>query len=122
VSRIISLYAAHHEDEVTCLGPALFLGMSGYLRSALGRRGITEQASAVEGTGPATPANGVSESGVREAALGEVLAEAYVLNVGTHLAQLEEPDFANLMTRAKASSALTEDETKWVSGMMKALA
>lgn len=123
VDRINALYAAHYEDEATCLGPALFLGMAGYLRSALGRRGIAEQDSSTETVGSSPPQSlGLSTPTLREIDLGEVLAEAYVLNVGTHLAQLEEPDFANLMTRAKASLALTEDEAKWVSGMMKALA
>jgi MoxR-like ATPase len=122
VSRIIALYAAHYEDEATCLGPALFLGMSGYLRSALGRRGVAEPDGSAESAATAASSDGVSQSSVGELELGEVLAEAYVLNVGTHLAQLEEPDFANLMARIKSSSALTEDETKWVSGMMKALA
>lgn len=121
VDRTVALYAAHHSDEVTSLGPALFLGMSGYLRAALGQRGIEgAQRNAAEGTDAPTPLDVRSE--VTETALGEVFAEAYVVNVGTHLAQLEEPDFANLMERAKASSALTEDEATWVSGMMKSLA
>lgn len=122
VDRVIGLYEAHYGDAVTCLGPALFLGMSGYLRAALTRTGVKETSGGFDGNGGMPPSGAAVAAAVQQSALGDLLAEAYVLNVGTHLAQLEEPDFANLMLRAKASTALTDDEVKWVSGMMKALA
>jgi hypothetical protein len=54
--------------------------------------------------------------------MGSILSEAYVLNLGTFLAQLEGPDFDQLAHRIKASSALSQKEVEWVSEMMRALA
>ena len=54
--------------------------------------------------------------------LDSVLSEAYVLNLGTLLAQLEGPDFEQLAYRIRTSSALPEVEIEWVSVMMRALA
>lgn len=129
--RIAALYQAHYDTEATRLGPALFLGMCGYIRSALATRlsqvggdtsNWTFEESPVETT--PTPAPLPPEAGrpVAVSEMGEILAEAYVLNVGTQLAQLEEPDFELLVQRIDSSVALTRGEIEWVRGMTKSLA
>jgi MoxR-like ATPase len=130
LDKIKSLYGAHYHEEVTRLGPALFLGMRNYLRTAL--QSDEESARRVGGSpAPAAQTNG-DESGVTHepapAANGTIdamqssLSEAYVLNLGTVLAQLEEEDFEQLAHRIRESSALTEEEIEWVSEMIRALA
>ena len=57
-----------------------------------------------------------------QVSLDSILSEAYVLNLGTLLAQLEAPDFEQLAHRIQASSALSQKEVEWVSVMMRALA
>lgn len=148
LTKIGLLYDAHHQEEVTRLGPALFLGMCNYLRSALaahaagspgvdpGDRTALDPSLEPLGVNLALAADGSedgSESGVVAAGAGSspavahgvidsVLSEAYVLNLGTLLAQLEEPDFEQLAHRIQASSALPQKEIEWVSVMMRALA
>lgn len=136
LERLVSLYGVHYAGEVTRLGPALFLGMASYMRAALRNRGLSAnveggaigtaggQLPSAETSATAGPVLAAAAVGptITAEILGEILSEAYVLNVGTHLAQLEEPDFQQLMQRAKASFALTEGEVEWVSGMMQALA
>lgn len=110
--HITRLYAAHYADEVTRVGPALFLGMCPYLRSAMKGRGRINSEGGSDRAG----------NGLRPEVLDLMLSEAYVLNLGTLLAQLEEPDFAQLVERIRVSAALTEEEIEWVSRMMRALA
>jgi MoxR-like ATPase len=145
-TKISLLYNAHYQEEVTRLGPALFLGMCNYLRTVLQTRAsepATAEADAMapanaeqSGTDPAPDVG--AEGGVLEAdvaivaeentparapsTLDSILSEAYVLNLGTLLAQLEDPDFEQLAYRIRTSSALPEEEVEWVSVMMKALA
>lgn len=111
--KIAGLYAAHYEDEVTRVGPALFLGMCPYLRSATKAAPTAKETNGESGQADDGPALAVS---------GETLSEAYVLNVGTLLAQLEEPDFDQLAQRIAGSAALTQEEIAWVGQMMLALA
>jgi hypothetical protein len=63
-----------------------------------------------------------SSSAVAPNVVDSILSEAYVLNLGTLLAQLEEPDFEQLAYRIQASSALPQKEIEWVGVMMRALA
>jgi MoxR-like ATPase len=147
-ANISLLYNAHYQEEVTRLGPALFLGMCNYLRTALHARalgpstaepgvGATTSVNAEQsGTGPASEAGAEDGGPEAEAAvvaeenaparapstLDSILSEAYVLNLGTLLAQLEDPDFEQLAYRIRSSSALPEAEVEWVSVMMRALA
>lgn len=146
--KIGLLYDAHYQEEVTRLGPALFLGMCSYLRTALQARALGPSASepAADATTPAhveqsdvdsapevdaddgssdAEAATVAEAGHPATAPGtldSILSEAYVLNLGTLLAQLEEPDFDQLGYRIQMSSALSQEEIEWVSVMMRALA
>ncbi len=147
-TKIGLLYDAHYQDEVTRLGQALFLGMCSYLRYAVQGRASKPsaaepsadaatqesaeqlsldplpQAGADDGRSEAEAAI-VEEDNNPTAAQGSVdsiLSEAYVLNLGTFLAQLEGPDFDRLAQRIQASSALSQKEVKWVSLMMRALA
>lgn len=135
--KINHLYRAHYGDENTRLGPALFLGMCGYIKIALAARlleavsspgGQTNPTSGEELTAAQSETEGAAdlplamESTTRPAILSEALCEAYVLNVGTQLAQLEEPDFEQLHSRLRGDTGLTEDELEWVKEMMNSLA
>lgn len=106
------LYAAHCDDEVTQAGPALFLGMCPYIRAAMATKVYSQAGGGNSEPGKELPPN----------VLGSILSEAYVLNLGTLLAQLEEPDFARLTQRILSSTALAPEEIEWVSRMMRALA
>jgi MoxR-like ATPase len=112
-AKIVSLYTAHYEEEVTRIGPALFLGMCSYLRSAVAAEkseaGSADQSSTDEGTQATVDSD-------------SILAEAYVLSLGTFLAQLEQPDFEQLELRIRRSSAMPEEEIEWVRVTIRALA
>lgn len=55
-------------------------------------------------------------------ALDLIVSEAYVLSLGTFLAQLEEPDLKQLMDKVRSSEALSESAIEWVTEMTRALA
>lgn len=146
LAKIALLYDAHYQEEATRLGPALFLGMCNYLRSALQARrpgsatvdleastavqpdlkqlGVDAALQAAEsGEGSdGGSAEAQDDSAAAPSIVDSVLSEAYVLNLGTLLAQLEEPDFQQLAYRIQMSSALPQKEVEWVSVMMRALA
>lgn len=100
---INGLYAAHHANDSTQLGPALFLAMCHYLRAAAD---IGEPL----------------ESVYTDRTAAQALAEAYVVHIGTWLAHLEARDFDELGRRVVASTVLTTDEWVWVATMIRALA
>jgi MoxR-like ATPase len=146
-TKIGLLYDAHYQDEVTRLGQALFLGMCSYLKHAVQSR-VSGSSAAEDGADTTTPGNAeqlslgpLPEAGtsgsdfgseaaaaegnnptMAQGSMGSILSEAYVLNLGTFLAQLEGPDFERLAYRIQASSALSQKEVEWVSEMMRALA
>jgi MoxR-like ATPase len=145
-TKIGLLYDAHYQEEVTRLGPALFLAMRNYLRSALQTHasgpsrvaptsGATSpvnveqlgvdpapEVGAGDGDSDADAAIPAGENDAAPSTMDSILSEAYVLNLGTILAQLEEPDFEQLAHRIRTSSALSQKEVEWVSKMMRALA
>lgn len=100
-SAVANLYAAHHASEATLLGPALFLGVARYLSAC----NVTEESEG--GGGP-----------IRE----DVLPEAYLVNVGTWLAQLEPSDRDGLRERTVTSGALRETDWTWIESMLPSLA
>ena len=100
-TAITRLYAAHHESEATLLGPALFLGIARYL-------------SASNVTDDSEHAGGASRD--------EVLAEAYLVNVGTWLAQLEPTDRDKLRERTVTAGALRDTDWAWIESMLPSLA
>ncbi|KQM99283.1 hypothetical protein ASE85_11300 [Sphingobium sp. Leaf26] len=100
---VARLYAAHHASPATVLGPALFLAMCGYLASAIALR--DESANIADNT--------LSE---------ELLAEAYVVHIGTWLAQLEPSDRDGLRDRAQQSGVFSDAEWSWIETMIESLA
>ncbi|WBQ05059.1 AAA family ATPase [Kribbella sp. CA-293567] len=147
LTKISLLYDAHYQEEITRLGPALFLGMCNYLRAALhadrppfpgvddrpestvlhANVSVADPAqdiSVAEGDAVGDPARatGGQGHGILAGAMDSSLSEAYVLNLGTLLAQLEEEDFEQLIYRVRESTALPEKEIEWVSVMIRALA
>jgi hypothetical protein len=112
---IFALYAAHYASKSTQLGPALFIGMSRYLRVAA----PSTVAQAAEDSLSAPESLGLSELNAEGA---QALAEAYVVHIGTWLAHLEDRDFNELRQRVLASGVLNDSEWSWVATMIQALA
>jgi DNA polymerase III delta prime subunit len=100
--RLSKIYEAHHAADVTRFGPASFFEMRGYLIGALDAAEPTEgrQPGQVAAPGPAT--------------VGELLAEAYVVNLGQRLSLLDDPDRAALRARQVEAGAFTEDDWDWL--------
>ncbi|MER5610751.1 AAA family ATPase [Streptomyces sp. NPDC002215] len=145
--KICLLYDAHYQEEVTRLGPALFLGMCNYLKYALQTRvpGLstvesgagTKTSVHVEQLGlvPAPDVGAENDGSDAEASrmaeendpaapstADSILSEAYVLHLGTLLAQLEERDFEELSRRIQTASAISPKEVEWISVMIRSLA
>jgi hypothetical protein len=135
--QIVSLYAAHYENEATRLGPALFLAICQYLRAsdaaddARQPPGANETPAAVrtDNRNPLDPeptGDGGEELMARGAAHAatsmETLAEAYLVHVGSWLAHLEERDYANLEKRVIDSGAIDQSNWAWLTSMISALA
>ena len=93
VDAVKGLYSAHYAAEPTRLGPALFLAMCQYLLAA--------------------------DKGLSAA---EVLAEAYLVHVGSSLAHLEDRDLLDLEQRVIESGAIDQREWTWITSMISALA
>jgi hypothetical protein len=98
VASVAGLYRAHMEDAATELGPALFVKIPDYVRSGAAR-----------GTG-------VDATFVRE-----LIAEAYVVSVGTWLARLEPDDLEALGGRIQDGGALTQADWEWLTPLLPAL-
>jgi MoxR-like ATPase len=129
-TRIKRLYVAHYQSDVTRVGPALFLAMCSYLRVAV-QREPDENLALDAGDSPDSNTGGEAETAMladdapqasTSVSEDRIVSEAYVLHIGTSLAQLEEPDLNTLMSRIQASAALTPEGITWVTGMLRALA
>ncbi|RWC42231.1 MAG: hypothetical protein EOS55_24760 [Mesorhizobium sp.] len=104
--RVAGLYAAHFAGEATLLGPALFIAMCDYLQAAGGTIGTTA---------------GAEQPGASHDPQ-EILAEAYIVHVGTWLAQLETSDFDDLRQRSLDNGSLSEKDWVWIHSMLGSLA
>lgn len=82
---VAGLYSAHHADTHTQLGPAIFLRIVDYI---LGDPGDATQA--------------------------ELLAEAYVMNLGKHIAAHDDAVLDALGQRITDEGAIDEDEWTWI--------
>jgi len=107
---VLSLYTAHFESENTRLGPALFLAVCNYLQVAAAERAVGDQSLLTEIQGAA----------LEDAT--EDLAEAYVVNIGTWIANLEPQDLEQLRQRVVASGALGDEDWSWLVKMSLSLA
>lgn len=95
---VSGLYSAHYEADATRLGQALFLRMPAYL--AAGAKGDAEDA------GDATA----------------LLAESYLVNVGSWLAKLDRAELAELGRRiTETEEVFSEAEWRWISSMIPSL-
>jgi hypothetical protein len=141
-ARIVGLYAAHFENERTVLGPALFLRIPAYVNAGLELPDAAEVGDeATEPLKPETPlaeelpaqpagsaaaANGtgiVEEPAQAEPADRTVrlVTEAYLVNVGTWLALIDETDVDGLGERIATHNALPKEEWKWLRALLSAL-
>jgi MoxR-like ATPase len=98
VDAVIALYGAHQAASASELGPALFVKIPDYVRS-----GIKTSAA------------------VGDAYVAQLLAEGYVVSVGTWLARLEEHDLQALKARVLGAEAITEDQWDWIISLLPAL-
>ena len=87
-----AIYAAHHADDHTQLGPAVYLRMAEYV-----------------------------EGGDDEARPEELLAEAYVTNLGKYLASFDDSVLDGLEHRILESETLTEEQWTWIKNQRNTL-
>lgn len=137
---IAGLYAAHSESQVTELGPALFMAIPRYVRSGLGlpalalqdpgpaeavddlSDGDSAETEAADPLQPALDAPVGSGPGAHGAAAESLLAEAYLVSVGTWLTRVSDEALEQLGERViKGHSALSKDQWDWVVRMSSVL-
>ncbi|MET3437886.1 AAA family ATPase [Sphingomonas sp. 1185] len=105
---ITRLYAAHFASSATILGPALFIALAGYLGSALAGNTVASS-EASDATAGAPLSDGI-------------LAEAYVVHIGTWLAQLEPQDREALRDRVQQAGVFSDVDWGWIEAMIVSLA
>lgn len=91
-SAVVGLYSAHHSETSTLLGPAVFLRMGQYL------------------------------DGIEPDNAPELLAEAYVTNVGKFLSAFDDVTFERLGNRVvEDEQALPADQWEWIAAQRQIL-
>ncbi|WP_242334579.1 AAA family ATPase [Anaeromyxobacter sp. SG66] len=109
---ITKLYTAHSEAESTALGPALFLRMLEYLSAGVADPAVRAEAERREAGAPAV----LSDEEAR------LVAEAYLVNVGTWLARLDPNDLTELEKRVIGKhKALPAPEWAWIKSLLPSL-
>lgn len=98
IGSVAGLYRAHREDAASELGPALFVKIPDYVRSGV-----------------------KAGTGVTAETVQELLAEAYLVSVGTWLARLEPPDLDSLGARVQSANALRQADWEWLIPLLPAL-
>lgn len=140
-SSIGGLYESHQGSEVTRLGPALFLRLPAYVKAALERgfaavdpaeaSGSTASA-ATSGATPAVESSGGGEEAEdaangdaqqpdskKEGLADQLVAEAYLANIGTWLARYPEDELRALGERViSGSKALPKEEWEWLHNLI----
>ncbi|HSX65922.1 AAA family ATPase [Nocardioides sp.] len=112
MAAIGGLYSAHLADEVTALGPALFLGMARYVLTELGPAAGADDQAQAESNGDDEQEAPAEEGSIL---LGELLAEAYVMGAGRYLAGFDDRVFEALGERiVNDETALTTGQWSWV--------
>jgi hypothetical protein len=101
LDAIVAIYSAHLMNSMTTLGPALFLRMADYIAAGVGT--------------DAEPLTGVSQVD------RELLAEAYLVNVGTWLREMEDelPSLGRAIV--EEHHALGQSEWEWIVEMSRVL-
>lgn len=126
LTGVSDLYEVHYQDEATLLGPALFLSMCEYLKSAILHKNASHEKAPLLTEEPPTPSSAPEyiESATEDdiESSQDILSEAYVVHVGTWLAQLEETDFEALKQRSLTKGIFAEGEWAWISSMLSSLA
>jgi hypothetical protein len=132
LEAVVGLYAAHLERDATRLGPGLFVRIPTYVRA-----GLTAAADGVLEieVPPAAdaPPDGEAETEAApepdDAAPLELLprsasalvAEGYLVNVGTWLARLEEHELEAVGARIVTRGALSADDWVWIGKLARDL-
>lgn len=98
VGAVAGLYRAHKEDAATELGPALFVKIPDYVRSGV-----------------------AAGTGVTANTIQELVAEAYLVSVGTWLARFDPHELESLGMRIQSAGALTQADWEWLTPLLPAL-
>lgn len=101
LDAVVAIYAAHLANSLTTLGPALFLRMADYIAAGVGT--------------DAEPLTGISQVD------RELLAEAYLVNVGTWLREMEDEMPALGRAIVDDHHALSQSEWDWIVEMSRVL-
>ncbi len=124
-SVIDALYRAHFARDDTRLGPALFMRMPSYVQAGISdpqdstATDDNAEAGADQGSFEILPDNTANDS----AATGvtALLTEAYLVNVGSWLAKLDDGELEALGERIVNAGALPSTEWAWVTTLLPAL-
>jgi DNA polymerase III delta prime subunit len=121
---VVAIYEAHNENikenSSTQIGPALFFWMPQYVLQGLGAEEPSTPSPAP--SGPGEPVDlGMAEGESRRTKVTQLLAEAYLIAVGTWLSKLEPEDRSKLKQRISAKGALPDGELGWIEDLLPAL-
>ncbi|WP_091935282.1 AAA family ATPase [Blastococcus sp. DSM 46786] len=139
-ARIVALYDAHHRSADTDLGPAVFLRIADYVRAGIdtGAETLLEDGSATFSSsetppefggsgiddvadGDAQPVEASDAPSAPTSAESELLAEGYLINVGTWLHQMEDSVDALGDRVVGENGALSVAEWQWVTESSRVL-
>jgi MoxR-like ATPase len=105
-------YAAHY-TSLQQLGPALFLGVLAYIRAGVGNAS----------GGTIEPPDGTAVPNGPAGALTRLIAEGYLVHLGTWLARLEPKELAELEQKLVTEAAvIPQAEWQWLTQMLPSLA
>jgi hypothetical protein len=142
IDAVAALYASHKARSETELGPALFLRIPLYVVAASGESGAKAAASPTLAAAPQAvkletqPTTATGIPGMLAPIAAEpkpppylissgndlqLLAEAYLVNVGAWLAKLEPSELNSLGERIVAAKALPREEWNWIVTLLPAL-
>ena len=95
---VVKLYGAHHQQAAARLGPALFMPLPRYIRQ------------------------GLAGQDERDSLVRSLLAEAYLVSVGTWLSKLRPEDLALLRDEiVNVRGVFDEAQWEWIAEMSTAL-
>lgn len=137
IDLLVRLYSAHLESPETELGPALFLRMLAYVASGLDAAGswdidpsTSEMADEpVDSSDPDAQglADGIDESeaepvSVADALTRQLLAEAYLVNVGAFLSRYDDEQILELGVRiVKRDGTFSQNDWNWIADHVRHL-
>jgi hypothetical protein len=111
--KLRKLYEAHNADGDTALGPALFIDIPAYIEAGL-ELPVGKPAS-TGGAAPATPAPPAAGASPEPPLEEKLLAEAYLISVGSIISKYDGDDLDELGRRITVTGVMSDASWDWVS-------